>query len=252
VRLAVTPDSRWEIAIPDLVKAVGAAGFVGLGCPGGRASFETRVAYDNAGMTCHEVKALVISDDAERTVASAAQLCDAAETMSALWVNTVFRAAPSGDAAAVIKRCSGMFAEAGSAMAVEFSPIGALPGLTDALEVAELAGAGAGVLIDTWHFCFGPSTWEQLETLPGEKIAYIQFDDAPALESDDLVTETMDRRAIPGEGIFDLDRFATAVRSNGFDGFVSLELLNRDLRPAPVSLPDFLNRAMKATAPYWD
>jgi hypothetical protein len=53
---------------------------------------------------------------------------------------------------------------------------------------------------------FGPSTRGELVGLPGEKIAYIQFDDAPALESSDLSAETTNRRVVPGKGIFDLER----------------------------------------------
>jgi len=249
VRLALTPDSRWEIDVEALVPAARSAGFVGLGIPVTWVSEAARRAYDAAGLACHEIMALIISGDAARTVAEAERLAVAAETMAAPWINTVFRAAPSGETAELIARCAAIFAEAGSAMAVEFSPLGSLPGLSEAVEVAEMAGSGAAVLIDTWHFSFGPSTWADLEGLPAERIAYIQFDDAPPPESGDLWEETMQRRVMPGEGTLDLERFAVAVAATGFDGYVSLEVLNRELRQLPA--PSFLDRAFAATARYW-
>jgi sugar phosphate isomerase/epimerase len=249
VRLAITPDSKWQIEIEALVEAAQAAGFTGLGIPVGRVNEAAHKAYEEAGLTCHEIMALVINDDAARTLTYAERLAAAAETMHAPWVNTVFQASPTGDAARLIARCVAIFAEAGSAMAVEFSPLGSLPGLADAIEVADLAGSGAGVLIDTWHFFIGPSTWAELAAVPAEKIAYIQFDDAPEPASEDLWEETMQRRAMPGEGTFALERFASAVTAAGFDGYVSVEVLNRELRQLPV--PSFLHRAFSATSRYW-
>jgi sugar phosphate isomerase/epimerase len=249
VRLAISPDSRREIDVTALVAATRAAGFAGLGIPVGRVSDAARGAYDAAGLACHEIMALVISDDVARTVAYAERLAAAAQTMSAPWINTVFQAAPAGETAELTARCAAIFAEAGSAMAVEFSPLGPLRGLPEAAEVAGMAGSGAGVLIDTWHFFNGPSTWADLEGLPPEKIAYIQFDDAPAPASGDLWEETLQRRVMPGEGTFDLGRFAAVVTASGFDGYVSVEVLNRELRQLPVE--SFLERAFVSTSRYW-
>jgi sugar phosphate isomerase/epimerase len=249
VRLAVTPDSRWEIGVDALAAAARGAGFAGLGSPVGWVSEAARGAYDAAGVACHEIMALVISHDVARTVAYAERLAAAARTMAAPWINTVFPVAATGETAGLIARCAAIFAEAGSAMAVEFSPLGAVPGLREAVEVAAMAGSGAGVLVDTWHFFNGPSTWADLEGLPAEKIAYIQFDDAPAPASGDLWEETMQRRVMPGDGTFDLERFAATVSASGFDGYVSVEVLNRELRQLPVS--SFLERAFTSTSRYW-
>ena len=93
IRLAVTPDSRWEIGVDALVAAVRAAGFAGLGSPVSWVSAAARGAYDAAGLACHEIMALVISDDVARTVAYAERLAVAAQTMAAPWINTVFQAA---------------------------------------------------------------------------------------------------------------------------------------------------------------
>ena len=249
VKLAVTPDTRWEIEGPDLVASTRAAGFVGLGSPLGRADADARAAYDEAGLRCHEIMALVITDDAERTIAYATRLAEAAQTMGAPWVNTVFRAPPTGQAAAAIRRCAAMFADVGSAMAVEFSPLGSVPGINEGLEVVEIAGSGAALMIDTWHFFLGPSSWTDLEALPAEKIAYVQFSDASDPVSEDLFAETMGRRLMPGDGTCDLDRFAATLHGRGFAGYVSVEVLSAELRTLPV--PEFLQQAFTATARYW-
>ena len=137
-------------------------------------------------------------------------------------------------------------------MAVEFSPLGPVSSITAALEIVHAANSGegrAGVMIDSWHFCVGASTWEELEAVPLDLIAYLQFADALAPESDDLFSETMNRRALPGQGVLELRRFATTLRDRGWEGLVSVELLNRDYRSLPAS--ELASRIYRAAAPYW-
>jgi sugar phosphate isomerase/epimerase len=134
-------------------------------------------------------------------------------------------------------------------MAVEFSPLGPVEGIRDGLDVVEIAGRGAGLLVDVWHFSVGPSTWQELEALSAEQIAYIQFSDGFPPQSTDLFAETMNRRTWPGAGAFELDRFVDTVRKTGFDGYASLELLNGDLRTAAWS--ELLGRAYGAMKRYW-
>jgi len=67
------------------------------------------------------------------------------------------------------------------------------------------------VLIDSWHFFRGGSTWEQLACIPLERIAYVQFDDAPAPAGDSAMKETMHCRVMPGDSTFELERFATTL-----------------------------------------
>src|SRR4051794_32472192 len=155
----MTPDTKWDIEFSALIPAVAAAGFDGLGCPLREATPATRRGFDAVALPCHELMAMVITDDVDRTVSHAERLAAAAAMMSAPWVTTVFVAPPSPDVAKVITRCAAILAEAGTAMAVEFSPLGAVSDIADGLEVTALAGHGAGLLVDTWHFALGPSTW---------------------------------------------------------------------------------------------
>ena len=104
-------------------------------------------------------------------------------------------------------------------------------------------------MIDSWHFLMGDSKFEDLESVPLDHIAYVQFSDALAPESEKLGRETMKRRALPGEGILDLDCFASTLRARGYDGLVSLEILSEVWRERP--LEEFAVAAYEAAASYW-
>jgi sugar phosphate isomerase/epimerase len=252
VELAITPDARWEADTADLVAAAAEAGFAALGIGRQRADAAARDAYRAAGLRCHEVLALVVSKDEPKTSATAEQLAEAAATMNADWVLTIFRAPLSSETARIIERCAAIFAEAGAGMAVEFSPLGPISSIATGLEVMRVgnrAGGRAGLMIDSWHFCFGESTWDDLATVSLEEIAYIQFDDALAPESDDLMSETMSRRALPGDGILELDRFASTLLERGFDGTVSVEVLSAELQA--LSINEIASRIHATTSPYW-
>jgi hypothetical protein len=69
VKLALKPDTKWDIEFSDLISTVGVSGFNGLGCPVAHAAPEIHMAYGSAGLACHELMALVIADNANRTVA---------------------------------------------------------------------------------------------------------------------------------------------------------------------------------------
>jgi sugar phosphate isomerase/epimerase len=150
----------------------------------------------------------------------------------------------------LVKSCAAMFADAGARMAVEFSPLGSVASIRDGLQVVAAAGTDrAGLLIDTWHFFSGDSTWEDLAEVPLELIGYVQFDDALPRISEDPMDETMNRRTMPGDGTFDLERFATTLLARGWSGLVSVEVLNRDLAKLPVA--EFARLAYTSSARYW-
>jgi sugar phosphate isomerase/epimerase len=250
VEIGLTSDGSWEIETSDLVTAVRTAGFSALGVGVNRVDDAAADAFRRAGLHCHELLALVISDNEEKTLESARRLADAAPVIGARWVLTVFRTGLSADSAKLINRCASMFAEAGAGMAVEFSPLGPVDSLQHGLDVVTAAGAGqAGLMIDSWHFSFSKSTWDDLAAVPLERIAYLQFTDAARPVSQNLMEETMQRRQLPGEGFLELERFATTFLERGFEGIVSVEVLNSELRA--LSVPEFARRAYEATAPYW-
>ncbi len=250
VELALTPDGRWDIDVAGAAAAAREAGFAALGVAASKADSAAAAALAGAGLRCHELLALLVTADEKSTLRQARQLCEAAALVKAEWVLTIFGGTLDRSANDVIARCAAMFTEVGAKMAVEFSPLGAVTSLSAGLEVVEAAGADrAGLLIDTWHFFRGDSTWKQLEQVPLERIAYIQFDDAPPPISDDGMRETIHRRVLPGDGEFELGRFASTLLDRGWDGLVSIEVLSRSLRELPVS--EFARLAYARSAPYW-
>jgi sugar phosphate isomerase/epimerase len=250
VELALTPDGRWEIDTPGLVAAARDAGFSALGIGVDRVDHECVRAFQEAGLGCHELLALVLSDDDVATLATADRLAEKAAEIGARWVLTVFRSGLNDRTAKVIEGCAARFADGGAGMAVEFSPLGPVSCIQAGMEIVAVAGPDrAGLMIDTWHFSFGESSWEDLQQVPLDRIAYVQFADALEPASDQLFRETMHRRAMPGEGILELERFAATLLERGWDGVVSVEVLSAELRELPV--PEFARRAYQSTCRYW-
>jgi sugar phosphate isomerase/epimerase len=250
IELALTPDGRWDFDTEAVAAASAAAGFTAISVPVAHADATALSALKSNGVRGHDVLAVMISRNEAKSEESAHRAAAAAAAIEAGWALTVFGVRPGPESSAIIRRCADILAEAGVRMAVEFSPLGALSSIAAGIEVVDLVGVDrAGVMIDTWHFFRGDSTWAQLAQIPFEKIAYVQFDDALAAESDDGFSETMNRRAFPGDGMFDLERFAATLIDRGWSGTVSVEVLSSELATLPV--PEFARRAFDTTAPYW-
>lgn len=249
MQLALTPDGRWDYPTADLVTAANAAGFTAVGVNADRVDAAAVEAYTATGVRCHELLALIVGDDESVTMASAEQLAEQARTVGAEWVLTIFTAKVPSQR---IQRCAKLFNDVGAGMAVEYTPLGAIPSISDGMEVVRAAGrAGrAGLLIDSWHFCFSDNTWDELAAVPLEDIAYVQFTDALEPEyRERMVRESLHRRALPGEGMLELDRFATTLLEKGYDGIISVEVLSAELRGLPVDV--LVDRLYATTAPYW-
>ncbi len=249
MQLALTPDGKWEFATPDLVSAAKAAGFTAVGVNADRVDAAAVEAYAATGVRCHELLALVVGDDESATMASAEQLADLAQTVGAEWVLTVFTAKVPPQR---IQRCAKMFNDVGAGMAVESTPLGAIPTISDGMEVVRAArrGGRAGLMIDSWHFCFSDNSWDDLAAVPLDDIAYVQFTDALEPEyRERMIRESLHRRALPGEGILELRRFAATLLDRGWDGLVSVEVLSAELRELPVDV--LVGRLYATTAPYW-
>jgi sugar phosphate isomerase/epimerase len=249
VQLALTPDGRGDFATSDLGSAASAAGFTAVGVNADRVDAAAVDAYAATGVRCHELLALVVSDDESATMTSAEQLADRAQTIGAEWVLTVFTAKVPPQH---IQRCAKLFDDVGAGIAVEYTPLGAIPSIREGMDVVRPASrAGrAGLMIDSWHFCFSDNTWDDLAAVPLDDIAYLQFTDALEPEyRERMIRESLHRRALPGEGILELHRFAATFLDRGYDGTVSVEVLSAELRKLPVDV--LTGRLYATTAPYW-
>jgi methylmalonyl-CoA mutase cobalamin-binding subunit len=91
---------------------------------------------------CHELLALVVSDDESATMTSAEQLADRAQTIGAEWVLTVFTAKVPPQH---IQRCAKLFDDVGAGIAVEYTPLGAIPSIREGIWTSYGPRAALGV-----------------------------------------------------------------------------------------------------------
>jgi sugar phosphate isomerase/epimerase len=250
VELALTQDTRRLVDTPTLVDAARAAGFTALGVVSGRVDAAARACFDTADLRCHELLGLQVRDDAAAMLATAERLASDAATMAASWVVTTFEVALTADVQQLVARCAALFTEAGAGLAVEFSPLGPVASIDDGLAAVATAGsARAAIIIDAWNFCHGSDSWTALEQVPLDMVAHLQFADALAPIDGPTFEEAMHRRALPGQGVLELDRFAGILLDRGYDGVVSMQVLSDELRELPVD--EYARRVHDAGARYW-
>ncbi len=149
-----------------------------------------------------------------------------------LIVTPDFVAQPNHDdyirAAASLGEASEMAATFGVRLALEFQKTSSFCAcLETALALIEQSGASsAGVCLDVFHFFTGPSKTEDLAHLNAQSIAWVQASDLIGTPRE-LATDS--DRILPGEGDFPLGPFFERLRQTGYDGHVSLEILNPHL-----------------------
>src|SRR5277367_4115602 len=73
---------------------------------------------------------------------------------------------------------------------------------------------------------------DNLSSVPGNKIFFVQFADAPLLRMEPL-QYSRHHRNFPFQGQFPLTDFARALHSTGYEGPYSLEIFNDEFRSAP-------------------
>lgn len=249
MELGLTQDTRRPVETMTIVDAARAAGFTALGMVSGQCGTEDRALFDAAGVRCHELLGLQVSADVEATTATAERLAQDAANIGATWVLTTFQVGLA-DVADALPRWVSMLEEAGTGFALEFSPLGPVADIVDALTVLEATKSDRSrMVVDSWNFCLGPSTWEDLERIPLESIAYVQFTDALEPIGDVNMDEAMHRRALPGDGVLEVDRFVATIRDRGWNGVVSMQVLSDELRALPVD--EYARRVHDAGARYW-
>lgn len=246
--------------LPRQIAAAGAAGFSGFGADAfsiarsvehGTSVERLAELVADAGMRTFELPTLMVSADGEATRAEIARLAGYAKVLRPEFVQLNVEGELDGAVIDGLRRAGDAFGTEGTRLAIEYLPwLPAIKDIASTLDLLERARVeGAGVLVDTWHFTESGDTWADLEALPLESLAYVQFDDHPPRESDDLVQETLMRRVMPGEGRFELERFVAVVKAKGYAGPVSCEILSAETRAMdPVA---FAARVFETTAPYW-
>jgi sugar phosphate isomerase/epimerase len=179
------------------------------------------------------IHALSLSEDAAAVEAEAERLARMGVELGAHYLQCG-ATRPVAASAEGARRAQAVAARAGLALALEFLPFLPVASIAAARALAAAAGLPRRSLcVDTWHFFHGPDDWETLAGVDASEIAFVQFDDHPELASGDLFHETTQRRVLPGDGVFDLERFVRTLRGAGFAGVVGLELLSEAWRGEP-------------------
>lgn len=246
---------------PPLAEQLEAAAQAGFGCVvldsgsldaylrqgGSLAGLRARV--DALALHCLAVAEIGIVEDTECVIAAARPLLDAARALQAPYLQASVMGV-AGNCQESARALEQLAAAAGATVALEFLPFGGINGIAAAqgfIRAAELCNTR--LLLDSWHFFQGPSTWEQLRELWPQQIAYLQCSDHAVIGVDNPLHATVNERLLPGEGVFELARFCTELRSIGFDGVLSCEVLSsawRERTPAQYALAEFA-----ATRRYW-
>ncbi|HET6626928.1 MAG TPA: TIM barrel protein [Nocardioidaceae bacterium] len=103
-----------------------------------------------------------------------------------------------------------------------------------AWRVAELADhAAVGVCLDSFHILSRGHDPVAIESIPGDKIFFLQLADASPLAMD-VLSWSRHHRLFPGEGNFDLAGFVSHALRAGYDGPLSLEVFNDTFRQTDV------------------
>jgi sugar phosphate isomerase/epimerase len=89
--------------------------------------------------------------------------------------------------------------------------------------VAQCGEPNVGVCLDLFHYYKGPSKPEDLAGLTRENLAHVQLSDVAGVPRE-LMTDS--DRVLPGDGDFDPRPVIETLRRIGYEGYVSLELMN--------------------------
>jgi sugar phosphate isomerase/epimerase len=86
-----------------------------------------------------------------------------------------------------------------------------------------------GICLDVFHYYKGPSKSEDLARLTTANLFHVQVCDVAGVPRE-LMTDT--DRVLPGDGDFRLEPILRRLREIGYNGVVSLEVMNPELRRA--------------------
>ncbi|MEX2115132.1 MAG: sugar phosphate isomerase/epimerase family protein [Pirellulales bacterium] len=94
---------------------------------------------------------------------------------------------------------------------------------TAAALVAEVESPHLGLCLDVFHYYTGPSKSEDLAYLTTENLFHVQLSDLAGVPRE-LASDA--DRVLPGDGDFQLEPIVAHLRSIGYAGYVSVELMN--------------------------
>jgi 2-keto-myo-inositol isomerase len=115
--------------------------------------------------------------------------------------------------------------------------------------VAQSGSAHAGICLDLFHYYTGPSKSEDLAFVTPENLAWVQVCDLSGTPRE-LATDG--DRILPGEGDFQLGPILDHLGQVGYQGHVSLEVLNPQLWQVGADrVADFGYQAVRRLLGHW-
>ncbi|WP_291053046.1 sugar phosphate isomerase/epimerase [Herbiconiux sp.] len=144
-------------------------------------------------------------------------------------------------------------ADHGLHCSLEFIPLDwGVPDLETAWSIVRDADrANSGIVLDTWCFQRSGSSLELLESIPGDRIDFVQLADGLARvpKNRSWVEDNLDNRLPPGLGAFPLDAILSTLARTGGLGSVSPELFAWQLdQMTPEQIADLSRSSLAATA----
>lgn len=101
-----------------------------------------------------------------------------------------------------------------------------------------------GLVIDTFHFYLGGSTWESLEGLDPSQLFIVHLGDAEQGPRTEL---TDAHRLLPGDGVLPLREFIKRLQKIGYEGVYSIELFRPEYwERDPLKLAEVARQKMAA------
>ena len=85
----------------------------------------------------------------------------------------------------------------------------------------------ASITPDIFHISRGGGKLEELDNVPTDHISIFHWNDVPAKPERSVQTDA--DRVLPGDGTYDLKGVAAYLKKKGYEGYLSLELFNREL-----------------------
>ena len=89
--------------------------------------------------------------------------------------------------------------------------------------VTQCGEPNVGINLDVFHYYAGPSKFDDLRLLTPTTLAFVQLSDLAGIPRE-LATDA--DRVLPGDGDFQLKPILEQLRGLGYDGWLSLELMN--------------------------
>ncbi len=150
-------------------------------------------------------------------------------------VNAVESAGADYDEAAYADALAG-FAERAKAHGLqptlEFMPTSKIPDLATGWGLIQASGADVGLTFDTWHFWRSTPDHELLRTIPMARILEVQIADGGEKIVENLYTDLLFHRRVPGEGDFDLATTIAVLREMGPIRSVGPETFSQEMNEA--------------------